>query len=1182
MPGLVTWFRTALALATIPAFLLTSAPPDQTSICFLPVRESPDLDSDLSSEATLAEVSRQLATAIAGATELRAVPLAWPGDLLEEDELPTLETLVGFGRMAGCSGVVVTQLRVFDFDEEEADALVGTVRRAASAVMLTGGLVDVQTRAAAAPTGGQAIRQSPRYRGPSPGDVDDDPATLERSLLGDALADAAAEWRQSIVDGLPALTPGVVEPPSRRVTPAGIGFGEDEFALDVNRGFDRRGVIALVNRGDEARSFVVLARSDDSDVAIGFKGEGSEDEAGTLGAGQWKFVRVVANVATPGEREVPLALYTSGPGEEPDIDGVPHDQVTLRLRVVKQPVDIHLERVGQDPHTLAYDYRIENRSDEPADLEIVPAGDHAGRIRLEPSMESLRLRPGEARVFRVAPRLRFDEPVLEASFAVLGGAADLEERLRFEVPPGRRLFYGTTSTTQGSSGAGGGCTNSGNVTVTMGDVTIWQEGDEMKSVFQNSPGGPSFRLRAAKVWAWMNRVFGTEWEQSKENGWIGRRGESLRPMVARYWPRLASDSRDLPSVVGGTTWVAAMAVYALEGEAPAAWLFAFNRETREVGPEVRLSEPYHRARWPYLHVAGDDDRAFVVWEDDQGEGSDVALRRSGPGITDWGPVQYLTRRAGGVVDPVVVSKRNRVVVAWQDDREGASRIYFRLSDDGGASFGDETALPADQGESQAWPQVALGDGTIDVVWTSRRDDRTRVVARRLDGEGRALGDVATLSNPGEPAGEPHVLVAGDRVIAAWREGEGSDSEIWFRSGDGAAWQPAVRVTDDASYSEYPRLVPTGDGLAIFFSSDASDVTDLTYVVETRDEGARWSRPRAMPAVSGRIDRAWLTVRFGLQWPRSDYDSHDTFVHLNGVQVGALEQTVPEGVYVFDVPAEALAATATDLGPGVVTVTTDGMNQADYVELQDVRLIARRAFTQVPVVAADQDEANRLAATAAAGLNHSLPDLVVAAGDAMTYLPDEPEAGDTITLGLEVHNLGEALARGATIGVYAGDPADPMTDLASARLAVTSLADLVAGGRLEVDLQFTFDPARTARVFVAALLDGEFLPLDNSWGLGFSAGASDLPTPLFGTDIPDLFRAPGLLDSVRLPDVRRFERLLHLPSLERWADVSLWREAAQERWKNAAVDRFETALNERLGDAGLPPIDVRAAFARLRR
>ena len=51
-----------------------------------------------------------------------------------------------------------------------------------------------------------------------------------------------------------------------------------------------------------------------------------------------------------------------------------------------------------------------------------------------------------------------------------------------------------------------------------------------------------------------------------------------------------------------------------------------------------------------------------------------------------------------------------------------------------------------------------------------------------------------------------------------------------------------------------------------------------------------------------------------------------------------------------------------------------------IVLEGADVLSARGFTQVPVVAADQDEANRLAASASAGLNHALPDLVVAAAD----------------------------------------------------------------------------------------------------------------------------------------------------------------------------------------------------------
>ncbi len=44
--------------------------------------------------------------------------------------------------------------------------------------------------------------------------------------------------------------------------------------------------------------------------------------------------------------------------------------------------------------------------------------------------------------------------------------------------------------------------------------------------------------------------------------------------------------------------------------------------------------------------------------------------------------------------PAIAAAGSEVRIAWMDDRTGAYRVYLRASDDGGATFGDETALSA--------------------------------------------------------------------------------------------------------------------------------------------------------------------------------------------------------------------------------------------------------------------------------------------------------------------------------------------------------------------------------------------------------------------------------------------------------------------------------------------------------
>ena len=136
-----------------------------------------------------------------------------------------------------------------------------------------------------------------------------------------------------------------------------------------------------------------------------------------------------------------------------------------------------------------------------------------------------------------------------------------------------------------------------------------------------------------------------------------------------------------------------------------------------------LNEGGHTAQWPAAWVEYTTAKAYVVWEDSTTGGTDVAFRTSTDKMASWRPVVYLTQHGTGVMDPVVrTAANNLVMVAWQDLRAGesVSRIYARTSRDGGATFAAEVPLPQAEGEQQSWPQLdSTADGHFALVYVSK-------------------------------------------------------------------------------------------------------------------------------------------------------------------------------------------------------------------------------------------------------------------------------------------------------------------------------------------------------------------------------------------------------------------------------------------------------------------------------
>jgi hypothetical protein len=327
-------------------------------------------------------------------------------------------------------------------------------------------------------------------------------------------------------------------------------------------------------------------------------------------------------------------------------------------------------------------------------------------------------------------------------------------------------------------------------------------------------------------------------------------------------------------------------------------------------------------------------------------------------------------------------------------------VCLRVSRDGGKTFAPEVAIPRAPGESQSWPQIDFApDGGFVLVYASKTGDQIKILTRRLDAQDKPREEAIALSHPNVPCGEPQIACdKSGRLCSVWREGDSEDSEVWLARcpADGQPWAPATQMTNDKAYSEYPLVWLEHDLLFMSYHSDLSGLADLKYVRQSKDNGDTWGEPVAQPSLENVAGRAWVEINFALQYARSSYHPHDTTVFLNGVQIGKLEHTIPEGTYVWEAPPGVADCGAAGIRANHIRVKVDGLNGANYILAGKCRLIVQRRYTQLPVVASSQAEADTLAQSGGTTLNHAMPDLALAA-NAIAGLPNQLSPGQKIEL-----------------------------------------------------------------------------------------------------------------------------------------------------------------------------------------
>ena len=181
----------ALVVAVLLLLLYGFPSPTAARIGVLPLRVAPGINSPFASEANLAGLTDAIVQDLKDANIGEVTALAWPPDM-PADEKPRFETLVGAGREAGCTGVVVLTVNQIGFTANETRLpIIGTIRQGKSQVVLTGGLVDVPEAKAVAPVDATSKQDQKRLEGPTPDDIAGETIGSDKvagSLLGKALA----------------------------------------------------------------------------------------------------------------------------------------------------------------------------------------------------------------------------------------------------------------------------------------------------------------------------------------------------------------------------------------------------------------------------------------------------------------------------------------------------------------------------------------------------------------------------------------------------------------------------------------------------------------------------------------------------------------------------------------------------------------------------------------------------------------------------------------------------------------------------------------------------------------------------------------------------------------------------------------------------------------------------------
>jgi hypothetical protein len=270
-------------------------------------------------------------------------------------------------------------------------------------------------------------------------------------------------------------------------------------------------------------------------------------------------------------------------------------------------------------------------------------------------------------------------------------------------------------------------------------------------------------------------------------------------------------------------------------------------------PDVRLTnDPANSYTSPNnawcMAVAG--NTVHVVWEDNRDGNYEIYYKRSIDGGVSWGADTRLTNDSAASQFLSVSVSGSAVHIVWHDNRDGNNEIYYKRSTDDGVSWGADTRLTNNSGDSQ-FPSASVSDSSVHVVWNDLRDGNSEIYSKRSTNGGVNWGADARLTDNAAVSQFPSVSVSGSAVNVVWHDNRDGNYEIYYKhsTDGGVSWGADTRLTNNSAVSRYPSAAISNSVLHVQWH-DNRDGNYEVYYKRSTDGGVTWETDKRLTNSSG--------------------------------------------------------------------------------------------------------------------------------------------------------------------------------------------------------------------------------------------------------------------------------------------------------------------------------------------
>jgi hypothetical protein len=243
----------------------------------------------------------------------------------------------------------------------------------------------------------------------------------------------------------------------------GIEFVERTFSFNINRDYDQRGTVRVVNHNETPETLRLHIENERGGLLTSFVGEGSPDRVVELAPGEFRDVLLAFAAQDAMQEHYAMPIRLAGAAAEGR---------EVHTDVARVEVNVHMPRVEftaqpgrQDSGTLAIEIEVSNNGDKLTDFAAGLNEAGQSRAYVAPTTDHATLDPGQRIRFQVIPVLSESFQSLDCELVMRAVHVEKLLPLHFALPAGKRVFLATVDARQSSAVNDSYCTNRPEVTV---------------------------------------------------------------------------------------------------------------------------------------------------------------------------------------------------------------------------------------------------------------------------------------------------------------------------------------------------------------------------------------------------------------------------------------------------------------------------------------------------------------------------------------------------------------------------------------------------------------------------------------------------------------------------------------------------------------------------------------------